>query len=133
MSVELPSASGRLEFLAGATYQREWLDPYVRLAFRCEFRAVEPGGGRPVLALLLARLAVRPASAWGFETSRLEFARVEDLDFAVSLGGERVYEVHGARPMEDGKALIFRDGSGRWTTLEQIVPRLRRVVYDENR
>lgn len=133
MSVELRAPIRRLEFLSTATYQREWLQPGALLGFRCEFSAAEPRTGRPVRALLLARLAVRRARALGVETSRYELARVKDLDFALSLDGETMYEAHGAVPMEEGRGLVFTDEAGCWTTIDRIMPGLRQAVHDENR
>ncbi|WP_328405138.1 hypothetical protein OHS70_37575 [Streptomyces sp. NBC_00390] len=107
------------------------MTPGVLLAFRGEFAASEPRTGRLIRARLLARLVVRRARFLTYETSRYEFARVEDLDFAVSLDGETVYEVYGVKPMEEDKGLVFTDGSG-YTTIEQIVPGLKQAVQNEN-
>ncbi|MEN8650814.1 hypothetical protein ABCR94_09300 [Streptomyces sp. 21So2-11] len=115
VSVERRAPMRRLTFLSAATYQKEWLKPDFLLAFRCEFVANEARTGRPVRALLLARLTVRRARILSYETARYELDRVQDLDFAVSLDGETVYEAYGARPMEEDKGLAFKDEAGYWT------------------
>ncbi|MGW3669140.1 hypothetical protein [Streptomyces sp. NPDC005141] len=124
----------RLQFSSRASYQGEWLEPGVLLAFRAEFSASAPGSGRPIRALLLARLAVRRAR-FIVETARYEFAKVVDLDFAVSLNGETVYEAYGVKPMREDNRLVFTEKPGcttSYTTIEQIVPGLKQAVQNEN-
>ncbi|MGX5185102.1 hypothetical protein ACWKT5_20280 [Streptomyces avermitilis] len=132
VSVELRAPRRRLTFFSAATYQKEWLEPDSLLAFRCEFVAAEARTGYPVRALLLARLAVGRARVFNYETARYEFGRVEDLDFAVSLDGETVYEAYGARPMEEDRGLTFKDETGYWTTIRPITSALKQAVRDEN-
>jgi len=131
VSVELRAPRRRLTFFSTATWQKEWLEPDSLLAFRCEFVADEARTG-PVRALLFARLTVGRARILKFETARYDFRCVADLDFAVSLDGEPVYEAYGARPMKEDKGLTFRDGTGCWTTIRPIVPALKKAVRDEN-
>jgi hypothetical protein len=132
VSVELRATRRHLTFFSSATYQKEWLDPDSLMAFRCEFVAAEARTRPPVRAFLLARLTVGRARVFNYETARYEFGGVEDLDFAVSLDGETVYEAYGARPMEEDKGLTFRDESGSWTTIRPIIPALKQAVRDEN-
>ncbi|MGA5499942.1 hypothetical protein [Streptomyces umbrinus] len=132
VSVELRATRRHLTFFSSATYQKEWLDPDSLMAFRCEFVAAEARTRPPVRGFLLARLTVGRARVFNYETARYEFGGVEDLDFAVCLDGETVYEAYGARPMEEDKGLTFRDESGSWTTIRPIIPALKQAVRDEN-
>ncbi|WP_327394609.1 hypothetical protein [Streptomyces phaeochromogenes] len=132
VSVELSASTRPLAFLSAATYQKEWLEPDSLMAFRCEFVADEARTRTPVRAFLLARLTVGRARILNYETARYEFGGVEDLDFAVSLDGETVYEAYGARPMEEDKGLTFMDESGCWTTIRPIISALKQAVRDEN-
>ncbi|MEV0929696.1 hypothetical protein [Streptomyces phaeochromogenes] len=132
VSVELRAPRRRLTFFSTASWQKEWLEPDSLMAFHCEFVTDEARTGPPVRALLSARLTVGWARILKLETARYDFRGVEDLDFAVSLDGETVYEAYGARPMVEDKGLTFRDETGCWSTIRPIIPALKKAVRDEN-
>ncbi|QKV93985.1 hypothetical protein HUT19_21335 [Streptomyces sp. NA02950] len=133
LTIPLERPRRRLVFHSTASFQGEWWDKGYRLDVRCEFNATDPGTGLPVRALLLVRLSVVPGMI-GLLPPRPGFRldEVRDLDVAVTLDGETVYEARRLSPLREGNALLFDNGSG-WARISQLWPRLVHAVEHQSR
>ncbi|MFQ3561302.1 hypothetical protein QZN11_31570 [Streptomyces gramineus] len=125
----MPLRGRELSFYGRPQYDVEWLVEGSRLELRCEFRSTDQETRRPVLARLRARLAVGwnsgiPGLKW-LDPPGFVLVRVEGLDFAVALDGERVFDAVRAVPREDGDSLLVPDGSGRKARITDIVANIR--------
>ncbi|MFI6019019.1 hypothetical protein ACIBCP_15510 [Streptomyces sp. NPDC051287] len=128
----MPLRGRELSFHGRPQYDVEWLVEGSRLELRCEFRSTDQETRRPVLARLRARLAVGwdsglPVLRW-VDPPGFALVRVESLDLAVALDGERVFDVVRAVPREDGNSLLVPDGSGRRARITDIVTNIKSAL-----
>ncbi|MET7780741.1 hypothetical protein ABZT28_34240 [Streptomyces sp. NPDC005388] len=121
----MPLPDRELAFYSWPRYEEDWIEEGRSLEFRCEFQSIDQATRRPVLARLLARLAV----SWDqgipglrrFYRPGFVLDRVEDLDFAVALDGKRVFDAFQAVPEPDEYSLLVPDGSGGRARIVNIV------------
>ncbi|MEU1001714.1 hypothetical protein [Streptomyces tibetensis] len=125
----MPLPDRELAIYSCPRYAEDWIEKDRRLEFRCEFRSTDQETRRPVLARLRARLAVswdaRIRGLRWLEPPGFSLDRVEDLDFAVALDGERVFDAVQAVPQEDGDSLLIPNGSGHRARVVDIVRNMR--------
>jgi hypothetical protein len=127
--IKVPLPDRELAFYSCPLYTEEWIEEHRRLEFRCEFQSTDQETRRPVLARLRARLAV----SWdagipvlrAFDPPGFVLDRVENLDFAVALDGERVFDAVQATPRRVGDSLLIHDMSGRRARVVDIVCNMR--------
>ncbi|WP_189941443.1 hypothetical protein [Streptomyces aurantiogriseus] len=129
-----------LTFYSRPVFQERWIEENRLLEFRCEFRCTYPGTPHPVLARLRARLVVRWDGGLPYMDkvgARLRTVlqrrssllsdvgaglaadlmpgftldEVEDVDFAVSLNGNKVFDVSGAVPTREWQSLVVSGDS----------------------
>ncbi|MEU2283237.1 hypothetical protein ABZ614_15135 [Streptomyces sp. NPDC013178] len=126
-----------LVFFSRPMYQERWIEENRLLEFRCEFRSTYPATRQPVLARLRARLVVRWVEGLPYmdkvgprlrtaiqrhSPSRLSrvgvgvvkdlmpsftLDGVEDVDFAMALDGNKVFEVSETEPEQEWQSLVI--------------------------
>ena len=128
----VPLPDRELVFESRPRFEGHWIEEDRLLEFRCELRSTHPDHGR-----VLARVRARLAASWmeglrilGREVVPSGFVldRVEDLDLAVALNGERVFERTGDTPKREDYSLIVPLASGGRVRLTHIVYCMRRCL-----
>lgn len=111
LRVTVKVAGRVVTFFACPKFQDQWIKEGELLAFNCELTSDDMETGRPVRAILRARLAVYWGVSWRSLQQTYRLHEVEAMDFALAVADRTVFEVYGAVPHEEDGTLILHNGA----------------------